>query len=605
MTNNPNNNILLNNMNPQLKRLFDSSNDAPKLIKKGGQFTKSFLTWNKKKLKQGLTIFYADPNFFYDPITERIKKKQLKKSGEERAASKRLPRQGSTLIKNTGEYEREFLPENYSDGLYLDTPINTYRWWYPLLKQFEGQTIRIIIKYYIKDPNQLIGNESAKEFIEGLQSKYSGAYNFVYDNTFTIPTNFTNSKFNTGKWYYEFMVDSNWPNIVAFLLANNIKTRVIITKLLDLPDKKIFQSFREGPTHCVLKPILDYFENALLNQPSKSQKIKNQTAVNNIKGKYLKKSKTHKEGFLDKYEQGIPEKDLQNLCDTLQIGIKIDKPFSKNQYINIRSHQKPRKVFKYVNSSIDHTEISRNNHKLTTNDYSEENIIEMDKDQLEKKRIELKENLEYYIYSRNKWGLTTIKTFDAIYRLPNEYLEICKDFDKENNINSFKINALKYPNLQKFINRGSHFNCTIDFQDLPDITNPELRHIDIYKAYTQYKKCKYYDGFLGKITDFRQVDNYKEKGYYFIDNLSFTNANKKFVFYNNKLKWFKNNNIYTDAELRFLKDQGATFKVFCGAYGLKTEFSFPDKMIDGKILLTKVNKEDIKIMGRGPSITKL
>jgi hypothetical protein len=85
MTNNPNNNILLNNMNPQLKRLFDSSNDAPKLIMKGGKFTKSFLNWNKKKLKQGLTIFYADPNFFYDPITERIKKKQLKKSGEERA----------------------------------------------------------------------------------------------------------------------------------------------------------------------------------------------------------------------------------------------------------------------------------------------------------------------------------------------------------------------------------------------------------------------------------------------------------------------------------------------------------------------------------------
>jgi hypothetical protein len=174
MTTNHNNNILSNNMNldPQLKRLFDLSPDSPKLIMKGGKFTKTFLAWNKKKLK--------------------------KKSGEERKSSKRLPRQGSTLIKNTGEYEKEFLPENYSDGLYNDTPINTYRWWYPLLKQFEGQTIRIIIKYYIKDPNQLIGEESARKFIEGLQETFQGAYNFVYDNTFTIPANFTNSQFNSG-----------------------------------------------------------------------------------------------------------------------------------------------------------------------------------------------------------------------------------------------------------------------------------------------------------------------------------------------------------------------------------------------------------------------
>ena len=166
MTTNPNNNISSNNMNlePQLKRLFDSSNDAPKLIKKGGQFTKTFLAWNKKKLKQGATIFYADPKYWYDPITERIKKKSLKKSGDERISSKLLPRQGSTLIKNKGEYEKEFLPQNYSDGLYNDTPINTYRWWFPLLKKFEGQTIRIIIKYYIKDPNQLIGEESSREF---------------------------------------------------------------------------------------------------------------------------------------------------------------------------------------------------------------------------------------------------------------------------------------------------------------------------------------------------------------------------------------------------------------------------------------------------------
>jgi hypothetical protein len=393
------------------------------------------------------------------------------------------------------------------------------------------------------------------------------------------------------------MVNSAFPNLVAYLLSVKIKTRVIITKLLDLEDKKVFQSFAEGPSHCILQPILDYFKDAFNNQSSKSQKSKNQTAINNIEGKYLKKSKTHKEGFLDKYKYGIPEDELGDLCNTLQIGIQIDKPFSIHPYINVRSHTKPRKVFKYLNSKSDHAELYRDNAKLTTNDYSKDNIIESSKEELEEIKKTLNKKGEHYVYSRNKWGITTIKTFTNIYKLPNEYREISNEFINQNPcIKCFKIDALKHPDLQRFINRGSHFNCCIDFQKLPEITNPDLRHIDIHKAYTQYEKCKYYDGFLGKITDFRQVDNYDNKGYYYIHDLTFDKTNKKFVFYNNKLKWFKNHNIYTDAELRFLKDQGADFKVYMGAYGNQSyKFSFTKEMINGKILLSKVGQTDIKI----------
>ena len=598
MSNTNTNNISSNNMNlnPQLKRLFDSSPDAPKLITRGGKFTKKFLDWNRKKLRQGLTIYYADPDYFYNSTTERIVKKDLKQNGEERKYSLKIPRQGSTLIQNKGIYEKEFLPQNYKDNLYIKEPLNTYSWWYKILKSFEGQTIRVIIKYYIADPTIKIDDTPAQKFIESIQETFNGAYNFVFDNTYEIPPNWTRKQYDEDKFYYEFMVNSDFPNIVAYLLANNIKTRIIITKLLDLEDKKVFQSFAQGPTHCVLQPILDYFENALKSQSSKSQMAKNLTAINNIKGKYLKKTNTHKEGFLDKYKKGIPEDELADLCNTLQIGIQIDKPFSIDPYINVRSHSKPRKVFKYLNSQEDHAELCRGNHKLTTTDYSKDNIIESSREELEDIKHKLLENREHYVYSRNKWGLTTIKTFNKIYKLPNDYREIANEFEKQFNINSFKIDALTNPDLQRFINRGCHFNCCRDFQDLPKITNPELRHIDIYKAYTQYEKCKYYDGFLGKITDFRRVDTYDHKGYYYIHELNFDNANKKFVFYNKKLKWFKNRNIYTDAELRFLKDQGADFKVYVGAFGNQSyKFTFPKEMIDGKILLSKVGEMDIKI----------
>jgi hypothetical protein len=589
------NKILIDNMEEQLKILFDNSEDSPKLITRSGKFTKKFLDWNKKKLRDGLTIHYADKDYLYNPTTERIIKKDFKKDGNERKKSLKKARQGSTLITNTGEFEKLFLPENYSEGDYNGVRINTHDWWFPILKKFEGHHIRIIIKYYIKNPNSIIEGVPAKEFIETLQETHNGAFNFIYDNSYDIPAPFPKNAYNQQNWYNEFMIDSDYPNIVAYLLANGIKTRVIITKLLDLPDKKIFQSFRDGSTHCVLQPILDYFKDAFNNQPSKKSKEKNRTAINHIEGKYLKKTKKHKDGFLDKYKYGIPEDELQLLCDKLQIGIIIDKPFSNTPFINVRSHNKPRKIFRFLNSRFNHVSFNHGKHTLTTMDYDKDNIIELNKDHLEIKKNELKESGDHYVYNRNKFGITAIRTYDNIFKLPNEYRELCKEFETANSINSFRINALKYPDLQNFINRGCHFNTTIDFQDLPDINHPDLRHIDMYKAYTQYEKCNYYNGFLGKITDFRKVDNYEQKGYYYINNLSFKNANKKFVFYNSRFQWFLNRNIYTDAELRFLKDQGVTFKVYCGAYGTKTEFKFSKELINGKIKLTKINGKEIKI----------
>ena len=100
------------------------------------------------------------------------------------------------------------------------------------------------------------------------------------------------------------------------------------------------------------------------------------------------------------------------------------------------------------------------------------------------------------------------------------------------------------------------------------------------KAYTQFKKSKYYNGFLGKITDFRKVNNYKEKGLYYIEDLDLSGCNEKFKLLNNSLVWFVNKNIYTDAELRALKENGGKFKVLSGAFGLKKHFDFNDDMIN-------------------------
>ena len=58
---------------------------------------------------------------------------------------------------------------------------------------------------------------------------------------------------------------------------------------------------------------------------------------------------------------------------------------------------------------------------------------------------------------------------------------------------------------------------------------------------------------MGKITDFRQVDNYDQKGMYYIRCIDLSNVgdnDKRLLAF---LGWFEDQNIYTDAELTFLK----------------------------------------------------
>jgi hypothetical protein len=93
--------------------------------------------------------------------------------------------------------------------------------------------------------------------------------------------------------------------------------------------------------------------------------------------------------------------------------------------------------------------------------------------------------------------------------------------------------------------------------------------------------CKFYEGFLGKITDFRLTNCIQGVGLYYIYDLvvpagSFDN-------YNNTLKIYQSHNIYTSFELKFLLSKGCSFKILSGCWGVKPlDFEFSDDMLIGK-----------------------
>ena len=198
--------------------------------------------------------------------------------------------------------------------------------------------------------------------------------------------------------------------------------------------------------------------------------------------------------------------------------------------------------------------------------------------------MELDENNIFYLYKQSK-DLTAIYTLTTKYKLFNTYRKLIEDFENENNIDSFKICDIQDKELSEFVRDSVHLNGIIDFKD----REWNMESIDQEKAYFNYRKCKYLNGVLGKITDFRQVEKMikDENGLsipaiYKIRNLNFSNVDKNKLKILNKLNCYHDYNVYPSVELDFLSANGVLFDVIEGCWGSMTnadnkiDLIFPD-----------------------------
>ena len=319
--------------------------------------------------------------------------------------------------------------------------------------------------------------------------------------------------------------------------------------------KPIKQSFKEGKFNCVLNSIFRFFE-------------KKMEDTDNKKTKYNYKSKCNKTLELNNkyFDIGVDEEGLYVIANTLQININITLPF-QNQYIEVKSNKKGLRTFNYINTRLNHVEYDEMSY--------EENRVEKTTGELLNIQRRLDKTKQYYTYKKGT-NISEIRTTDTLYTLGDEYHEVVKDFEVSTGLINCKIDSIANPEVTDFIREGVHFNQTIDF----DLRECKTNHIDMKKAYANYKMCKYYDGFLGKPTDFRKCDKIEGIGYYRIQNVQFNNSileqwNIKMDIYNNGL-------IFPSPELNMLKDKGVTFDVDLGCWGGKIDFDFTDEMINGK-----------------------
>jgi len=340
---------------------------------------------------------------------------------------------------------------------------------------------------------------------------------------------------------------------------------LIVDELQKITGEKYKQQFLDGITNCFFTPIKDWA--ILCEEDAKSKSaIKRYKSIN-------KKI----DNYLIKYKEGIPEDEVQEVADNLQVGFSIDIPSPINKKVNlltIEPQKKPLKIFKFLNTRIDHVEIN----DLRALD----NFEEISRGELQIKKRELSKNKEFYIYKSGKDGVSQLNTLYKSYKVSDPMQDIISDFENDNNLSSYKISHTKNRALSEFCKKSVKTNNTIDFDKKLQQKNPEdYNHIDMTKAYTKSNDCSYYEGILGKITDFRKTDRIMGLGLYQINNVVINNpviADMKYIF---------NNNIYPSSELKFLKDNGVDFEIVAGCWGSKIDINFGEGEEDKSGMFSK------------------
>jgi hypothetical protein len=476
------------------------------------------------------------PNFTIKKKNEKYSKKDTDKTLEimMHEYNRQIEIQNETVVKVKKNKKQETY---YKDNIRVfdySTMGNPVQEFYNLMLALAGKNIIVEIidnKKFVKNINVDIPSVGLANWW-----KKEGQYIFVYPDS----------------------IFEDFPNGKLYIYEASKK----------INSKKIVQYFKEGNVNCLLKPIISWAEGCKEKAKSKSS----QSKYNAI----LKRLENVKDEIGDK---GVSYNEMIRISKDAQVDISIEKPIiglGERFVEESKSTTKPLKHFIMRNTKFNHVEL---NELLYLN-----NIENVTRDELYKIKKDLDEKEIYYEFSRDLIGYKSINTLDKTYQISNEFFEMCNQFEIQTGLIDCYVDDIDDEQLSLFIKNGTHYNATVDFQNVFNIDIDEVNHIDMSKAYANYMNCENYKGFLGKITDFRKTDKIVSVGLYQIENLKLS---YKIQELNDKLKIYFDYNVYPSCELEWLKDNDCSFDITCGCWGVQSldfdMFDYPDmfKKYDG------------------------
>lgn len=324
------------------------------------------------------------------------------------------------------------------------------------------------------------------------------------------------------------------------------------------------QMFRDGISHCVFTPIVAKLEDALKSTESKERATR-------LKQKIAKLNLLSKE-----YEAGVPVDNMEVVAKASGFKIIIHDILGKKLFTF-------NEAGKCGNISFTNT---RPNHidegKIVLNSDS----VKVDVETMRKKWNELQSKKEFYMIEGNLIDNEPrkIRTIEGVFELHDPNKEYFEEMNEIAQVNKCRFNASKHPEVNEFIKAGRIINAWVT----PFTDERPTGHIDMPKAYTQFKKCSHYAGFLGVIHQWRtgSFDKQFLEEHIGIYQVRMKSSDPLF----NKLGisrrgYFgveETTHILPSPEILYFMENGVECEIVAGVWGSRTDFDFNEEMLEDK-----------------------
>lgn len=387
------------------------------------------------------------------------------------------------------------------------------------------------------------------------------------------------------KFVQLFYIGKNVPDMPKKLKSNKEKEEWTKKEILKettifywIPDrtiksKNILQTYRQNDNNnCFWIPIIDFIKTKIEEVKNNKRWISKLNLVNELK---------------EKFKNGVPHTSIQSICDALNINFEITDIFGR-QKEHFKNKGGIKYTIKFLNSRLNHVDIN----KYVDNRNNEE---ELNLEDMKSLMVELFNKNEWFYYIGTTENPLVIFTQEKTYKIYNEENEIIKEFNKEIKINDFKIDIMKDYEKHYFLSNGVNYRSHCGFSKLKNMDTEEINNsgeyfeYDLKKAYTQYKKSKYYVGFPNmmnppiKLNDWTIEKCKKYIGYYCVIIKDIKNKNTKKILDELGLK-IGLSYIFTTPELLLFNDFNVEFDILSGSFSYKPyDFDISNELMENKL----------------------
>lgn len=323
---------------------------------------------------------------------------------------------------------------------------------------------------------------------------------------------------------------------------------LIVSGVNTVPAQRMIQAYRDGVNHCVFTPILKKLEESL---EGATNAVNRKRIINRIKDTRV---------YETLYASGVPEDKMEEIAKKACCKITLYDILGREIAVyNEKCRTNPIALTNTRENHVDGGHIT-----------SDICVTEVTEQELRQVASQLRRDGQFYL-SFGKG--TSIDTLHGRYTVHNPDKIYFEQFEEEYGFNKYKLDAIKYPDVNTFLKEA----CTVNSWPVQLSTDEPTGHIDCTKAYAQFRKCSYYQGFLGMIHQWRKGPFDRAFITKHIGCYRFTVHKTARLM--ERLGMREGTYTLPSPEILYFMDLGAEISIHAGVWGSSFEFDFPDYML--------------------------